>query len=169
MMQIALFLVLYVFGETNALVDCEGLPSLDTLGTQLDEVITTNISSAGVLSYGTPNYTCQVQGTTKGTYREVSVIVEYVDVSGTSEVVQFEMSCLNFDGNWDARLDSFTIPTSSTGVSERTDCSSCQATAGNDNHCIGKTQRIIHSPSILLHYMMMHFLMFLSVMYFYSL
>lgn len=109
---ISLFLVLFSSANAIGLVDCEGLPDLGTLGTQLDRLVTQSnesIISTGVSSYSALEYTCQVQGTALGTYREVSVIMEYSDESGASEVVQFEMSCLDFDGNWDAQLDSFTV------------------------------------------------------------
>lgn len=93
-----------------------------------------------------PFYVCQVQGTTNGTYQQLSVILEYTVNNITDKVGQFEVICVNTgdSSEWESNPGSFTplnnppLANYDDNIGLRTNCSSCIETADNDNHCEGK-------------------------------
>ena len=118
-----------------------------TLPTTADvrAVLTTLANNAGqggasIAIVDGPFYTCQVQGTTMGTYQQLSVIVHYTADGGPVRIRQFEMNCIEFGGfkGWENFSNQFTTPgTDCSNIGLRTDCSACSHTASNENHCTG--------------------------------
>ena len=136
-------------------VDCTGLPTDTELSARLKSLVDSSGGEGGEtlkqIEDG-PFYTCQVQGSTMGTYQTLSLIVAYT-VTGTDTAVrvgQFELFCLEFDSmfNWEAVINSLagvdTNFVDYVNIAVRTDCGSCTNTAGNDHHCQGRWIGIIH-------------------------
>ena len=88
------------------------------------------------------NFTCLAQGSTKDTYRRVSIIATFTPKSGQpSQTQHFQLECSS--NLWDARIiDGFETPPSNPIL--RTDCLTCvpETLTGDSNHCVGKL--IIH-------------------------
>ncbi len=140
---ISMFLTLC---KNASAIDCIGLPSDASLLGRLQNLVD---DSAGgevgdqVSIVAGPFYTCQVQGTTKGTYQELSAIVEY-SIAGSNTVIlrQFEMDCISAGmiTGWEGRTGSLQTVDGSvdyTNIAVFTNCSSCTSSASNDNHCQG--------------------------------
>ena len=138
-------------------VDCTGLPT----GTELAARLKGLIDSIGGEGSETldqiedgPFYTCQVQGSTMGTYQMLSVIVTYT-ITGSDTAVrvrQFELYCLEFNSmfSWEAANNLAAVETNVVdyvNIAVRTNCSSCIKTAGNDHHCEGRWIGTIHCCS----------------------
>ena len=126
--------------------DCE-LPSKDHLETRL-QVLVNGVggdqNDVIITVQDGPFYTCQVQGTIKGTYQMVSVIMTYTDDSGSPDlrIRQFELECLGSGStDWDEVSNSLITIDSNvdyTNIVVFTNCSSCDGSASNnDNHCVG--------------------------------
>ena len=146
-MTIHCFLLLLVLLPLHSeATDCTGLPDdgiveinlqvlVDSEGGEGDDVI--------VVQDG-PFYTCLVQGTTMGTYQQLSVILAYV-VTGSSDtslrVSRFDMDCIPFDGGiWVERSGSLNTVDGSVdyeNITVLTNCSECTEDATNDHHCQG--------------------------------
>ena len=93
-----------------------------------------------------PFYTCLVQGTTMGTYQQLSVIVEYIVTSSSDtslRVSQIEMDCTDIGGGtrlWNGRSGSLNTVDGSVdyeNIEVLTNCSRCTETVTNDHHCEG--------------------------------
>ena len=79
-------------------------------------------------------YTCQVQGNRRDTYRQLSIIASYSNSRVGSQTRQFQLQC---QGNqWDPRLSDGleTPPNNYQSLSTRTDCRQCISGFG-DHHC----------------------------------
>ena len=137
--------------------DCTGLPTDTELSARLQAIVDSEGGEGGALldQVGVPFYTCQVQGSTMGTYQMLSVIVTYTIV-GTDTAVrvrQFEMNCLEFNSMflWDAVSNSLAAVDTNVvdyvNIAVRTDCSSCTNTASNDHNCQGRWIGTIHCCS----------------------
>ena len=137
-----LSLLLFTNVITSEAQDCT-LPSQSVVNQALgDEISSAGGEGGSATIRGGPYYACQAQGTTMGTYQELSVIMEYT-ISGTDRVGQFEMICQVSPDGWNRRSNSLTQLSSGSGVTYDgsiglwTNCSSCINTAGNDNNCVG--------------------------------
>ena len=87
-------------------------------------------------------YTCLAQGSTRNTYRRVSIIATFTSKSGQSQQTQhFQLQCLS--GTWGAVTnDGFGTPPSNS--TERTDCFTCipENLGADSNHCLRKLIRL---------------------------
>ena len=127
--------------STSQAVDCTGLPDNALLAARLQVLVDSDGGEGGetvIIVQGGPYYTCKVEGSTEGTYQQLSVIMVY-NTSGDSalSVSQYEWDC-GHDTQWDSRSGSLTTVDGSVNyenIGVRTDCSSCTNTASNDNHC----------------------------------
>ena len=136
-------------------VDCTGLPTDTELAARLEGLIDSSGGEGGQtlkqIEDG-PFYTCQVQGSTMGTYQMLSVIVTYT-ITGTDTAVrvrQFELDCLEFDSMfyWEAVANTLAaVSVDYVNIAVRTDCSSCTNTASNDHNCQGRWIGTIHCCS----------------------
>ena len=83
-------------------------------------------------------YTCLAQGSTKDTYRRVSIIATFTPKNGQSQQTQhFQLACSS--GTWSAVTDhGFGTPPSN--PMERRDCFTCvpENLGADSNHCFGK-------------------------------
>ena len=80
-------------------------------------------------------YTCQVQGNRRDTYRELSVIASYTNAVVGAQTRHFQLQC---KGNqWTPRLNEHfeTPPNNYQSLSTRTDCRQCTNAFGDDHHC----------------------------------
>ena len=84
------------------------------------------------------NYTCLAQGSTRDTYRRVSIIATFTPNSGQPQQTQhFQLQCSS--GTWSARTnDGFSTPPSNPML--RRDCFHCvpENLGADSNHCLGK-------------------------------
>ena len=100
-----------------------------------------------VLSY---NFTCLAQGSTRDTYRRVSIIATFTPNNGVAERTEhFQLECSS--GTWSARTnDGFGTPPSNPML--RTDCLTCvpENLGGDSNHCLGKVIIIIITVDIII-------------------
>ena len=155
MEKFVLFLLTISLLPHSEAVDCTGLPTDTELSARLKGIIDSSGGEGGQtlnqIEDG-PFYTCQVQGSTTGTYQMLSVIVAYT-ITGTDTAVrvgQFELECLEFNSMfcWVAVTNSLTAVDTNVvdyvNIAVRTDCSSCTNTASNDHHCQGRWIGIIH-------------------------
>ena len=115
------------------------LPSVADIEKELDPLL--DIAD-GAANYN-PNvsshqFTCLAQGSTRLTYRRVSIIATFTPNSGQSQQTQhFQLECSS--GTWSARTnDGFETPPSN--PIERRDCFHCvpENLLGDSNHCFGK-------------------------------
>ena len=116
------------------------LPTVDDIERELNDLLVDADSGGGpynpnVSSY---QYTCLAQGSTRDTYRRVSIIATFTPNSGQSQQTQhFQLECSS--GTWRARNDDgFGTPPSNPML--RTDCFTCvpENLGGDSNHCLGK-------------------------------
>ena len=121
--------------------ECEGLPTVTVLEKELRRIIgiSENRTDVNVTVINGPNYTCLAQGNLNGTYRELSVILDYLtDNTSTvylNEMMQLDMVCKN--GSWIGIADSLLTYTGHLpGI--WMNCSSCSVSAGNNNRCQGE-------------------------------
>ena len=128
--------------STSQAVDCTGLPDNALLAARLQVLVDSDGGEGGdtVIVQGEPYYTCKVQGSTMGTYQQLSVIMVYNTTDNSDpRVRQYEWDCVDLGGGtWDSRSGSLTTVDSSVdykNIDVRTNCSSCTNTAGNDHHC----------------------------------
>ena len=136
--------------------DCQGLPSDENVEKSLKALVA-NLIGDGSITVNVlsgPFYTCKVQGSTAGSYQEVSVIMTYnVDPSTEVKVGQFEMKCIENSGGgqWDSVSGSLSTPgVDYTTISLRTDCSECVSNSPpNENHCQREFQPFINSTVII--------------------
>ena len=153
-----LFLTFCLIPLHTEAVDCTGLPSNSALSARLKSLIDSSGGEGGEtlkqIEDG-PFYTCQVQGSTMGTYQMLSVIVTYtITGSDTSiRVGQFELDCLEFNSmfSWEAVSNSLAAVDTNVvdyvNISVRINCSSCTNTASNDHNCQGRWTGTIHCCS----------------------
>ena len=126
--------------------DCTGIPSNNFTEAQL-QIMLDSIGGEGaetITVESGPNFTCLVQGTIKGTYQELSVMMSYFYADALNmetTVGQFEMDCVSYGGttDWDSRPGSLVMVSGSNqdSIGLWKNCSSCTANAGNRNHCQG--------------------------------
>ena len=160
MEKFILFLLTISLLPHSEAVDCTvtGLPTDTALSARLKGLIDNSGGEGGQtlkqIEDG-PFYTCQVQGSTMGTYQMLSVIVTYT-ITGTDTAVrvgQFELDCLEFNSipYWEAVTNSLATVDSNVvdyvNIAVRTNCSSCTNTASNDHNCQGRWIGTIHCCS----------------------
>ena len=131
--------------HTTDALNCN-LPTASTIFPRLQALVDSSGGEGGqVISVQDgPYFTCQVQGTTMGTYQQLSVIMTYtVSSDNAIRIKQFELVCLEFGTfryweqksgslvNLDSNVDFMNIPT-------WINCSVCTGAANNDHHCQGE-------------------------------
>ena len=85
------------------------------------------------------NYTCLAQGSTKDTYRRVSIIATFTPKSGQAQQTQhFQLECSSGTA-WEA-VTNQDYETPPSNPMERRDCFTCvpENLFGDSNHCSGK-------------------------------
>ena len=97
---LVLLVLLPLYSEAT---DCTGLPSNETIILRLQNLVDSEGGEGQqtIAVQDGPFYTCLVQGTTMGTYQELSVIMTYTvpTSSDTSvRVSQIEMDCTDIGG-----------------------------------------------------------------------
>ena len=116
------------------------LPTVDEIERELNDLLLDADSGGGpynatVSSY---QYTCLAQGSTRDTYRRVSIIATFTPNSGVAERREhFQLECSS--GTWSAVTnDGFGTPPSNPML--RTDCFNCvpDSLGADSNHCLGK-------------------------------
>ena len=83
------------------------------------------------------NYTCLAQGSTRDTYRRVSIIATFTPKSGQPQQTQhFQLQCSS--GTWRA-VTNDGLETPPSNSTERRDCFTCvpENLFGDSNHCSG--------------------------------
>ena len=135
----ALFLLLSLFSPVLSQSDCSQ-PSQSVLVAHLTDLL---LNEDGSLTYsptliGSVHYVCQAQGSSRGTYRSLSIIATYTPNTGQSQTTSiFQLLCNS--GLWEANL-SGGLPAPVAGLINtptRTDCSQCSYSFGDDR-CRGK-------------------------------
>ena len=138
------FLFLYFPLLVTAQSNCPlPLPTVDDIERELIPLLT---QRDGKQSYdptvSSHQYTCLAQGSTRDTYRRVSIIATFTPNSGqSSQTEHFQLECSS--GTWSARIiDGFQTPPSNPML--RTDCFTCvpENLGGDSNHCLGKINNI---------------------------
>ena len=120
------------------------LPTVDDIESDLIPLL---IDADGAGSYNptvsSHQYTCLAQGSTKDTYRRVSIIATFTPNNGAAERREhFQLTCSS--GTWSARTDDgFETPPSNPML--RRDCLTCvpENLGADSNHCSGKVIIII--------------------------
>ena len=123
------------------------LPTVDQIESEnaLRALLTNADSGGGPYdpTVSSHEYTCLAQGSTKDTYRRVSIIATFTPNSGqSSQTEHFQLECSS--GTWSARTsDGFSTPPSNPML--RRDCLTCvlENIGADSNHCFGKVTIII--------------------------
>ena len=119
--------------------DCSE-PSQSVLVARLTDLL---LNVDGGLTYsptliGSVHYVCKAQGSSRGTYRSLSIIATYTPNTGQSQTTSiFQLSCNS--GSWEADL-SGGLPAPVAGLIDtptRTDCAQCRHNFGDDR-CRGE-------------------------------
>ena len=137
MLSTILLLVLLSLSTTGR--DCP-LPTLDDIEDELKDLLNNADSGGGphTPDVSSHQYTCLAQGSTRDSYRRVSIIATFTANSGQpQQTQQFQLKCLS--GTWNAETnDGFETPPSN--PKERRDCSTCvpENLGADSNHCFGK-------------------------------
>lgn len=141
----AVLLLLHcLFSPTSSQSDCSE-PSQSDLPPFINEFL---LDSDGSLSYspniiGSVHYVCKAQGSTRGTYRSLSIIATFTPNPGASQTTRiFQLSCSS--GSWEADLNGG-IPAPVSGLvsaSTRTDCVLCSHAFGSDR-CRGEFSKYL--------------------------
>ena len=133
-----LFLIyspLMVIGQSSC-----PLPTVDDIERELNALLLDADSGGGPYNatVSSHQYTCLAQGSTRDTYRRVSIIATFTSKSGQpSQTQHFQLECSS--GTWSARTnDGFDTPPSNPML--RRDCHTCVPgnLGGDSNHCLGK-------------------------------
>ena len=136
----ALFLLLSLFSPVlSQSADCSK-PSQSVLVARLTDLL---LNEDGGLTYsptliGSVHYVCQAQGSSRGTYRSLSIIAMYTPNTGQSQTTSiFQLSCTS--GSWEADLSGgLSAPVAGLiNTPTRTDCAQCRHNFGDDR-CRGK-------------------------------
>lgn len=135
--MISFVLLLVVLPLATAQIPCP-LPNKDDIEKGLKDLLL-NADASG--SYDpmlqSHQYTCLAQGSTKDTYRRVSIIGTFIPNSGQSQRTEhFQLACVS--GIWSAITnDGFEAPPPN--PRERRDCFTCvpENSLGDSNHCFG--------------------------------
>ena len=116
------------------------LPTVDDIERELIDLLNDADSGGGPYNptVSSHQYTCLAQGSTRDTYRIVSIIATFTPKSGQSQQTQhFQLECSS--GTWSARtIDGFGTPPSNPML--RRDCLTCvlENLGADSNHCSGK-------------------------------
>ena len=141
-MKIALFLtviLIVILSLATGQSSCP-LPIVDDIERELNVLLVNENSGGGPYNpnVSSHQFTCLAQGSTRDTYRRVSIIATFTPNSGQpSRTQHFQLECSN--GTWSARTnDSFGTPPSN--PMERRDCLTCvpENLGADSNHCFGK-------------------------------
>ena len=116
------------------------LPSVTDIERELNNLLLDADSGGGPYNpnVSSHQFTCLAQGSTRLTYRRVSIIATFTPNSGQSQQTQhFQLECSS--GTWTARTnDGFKTPPFNPML--RRDCFHCvpENLGGDSNHCSGK-------------------------------
>ena len=119
--------------------DCSE-PSQSVLVARLADLL---LNVDGGLTYsptliGSVHYVCKAQGSSRGTYRSLSIIATYTPNTGQSQTTSiFQLSCNS--GSWEADLSGgLSAPVAGLiNTPTRTDCAQCRHSFGDDR-CRGE-------------------------------
>ena len=141
-------LLLFFHHRVNCVpAECTGLPTSTQIRQRLEVQLQSNSggdpNAGGGLNALHAFYpACTAQGTSSGTYREYSVVVDYSTGNVANAIILFNLECLQliagYPPTWEAaglsQVDSgFQFMT----IEPRSNCSGCSASAGNDFNCEG--------------------------------
>ena len=139
-----LLLFLCLFSPISSQSDCSE-PSQSDLAPFITEFL---LDSDGSMSYsptiiGSVHYVCQAQGSSRGTYRSLSIIATFTPNPGESQTTRiFQIRCSS--GSWEADLNGG-IPAPVSGLISaptRTDCVLCNHVFGSDR-CRGEFSKYL--------------------------
>ena len=112
------------------------LPDQTEIESTISELLqNSDASNTGPVTISSFQYTCQVQGDRRDTYRQLSVIASYTNAVVGTQTRHFQLQC---QGNqWDPNLSEGlqTPPNNYQSLSTRTDCRQCTNAFGDDHHC----------------------------------
>ena len=135
-----LFLLQLLFSPIlSQSADCSE-PSQSVLIARLTDLLL-NVDGSQTYSptlIGSVHYVCQAQGSSRGTYRSLSIIATYTPSTGQSQTTSiFQLSCNS--GSWEADLSGGLLAPVAGLINTptRTDCVSCSHNFGNDR-CNGE-------------------------------
>ena len=116
------------------------LPTVDDIERELNDLLVDADSGGGPYNpnVSSHQYTCLAQGSTRDTYRRVSIIATFTPNIGQFQQTQhFQLQCSS--GTWRARTDDG-FGTPPPNPMERRDCFTCvsEYLLGDSNHCSGK-------------------------------
>ena len=120
------------------------LPTVDDIERELNPLLVDADSGGGPYNPTVSSYqfTCLAQGSTRDTYRRVSIIATFTPNNGQSSQTQhFQLDCSS--GTWSPRTnDGFNTPPSNPML--RTDCFNCvpEDLGADSNHCLCKLIRL---------------------------
>ena len=137
MLSTILLLVLLPLSTTGR--DCP-LPTVDVIEDELKDLLDNADSGGGPYTpdISSHEYTCLAQGSTRDTYRRVSIIATFSPNSRKHQQTQhFQLECLS--GTWSA-VTNHGFQTPPSNPKERRDCFTCvpKNLGGDSNHCSGK-------------------------------
>ena len=156
-------LLLFFHHRVNcAPAECTGLPTTGDIVGRLEAQLAGNSggdpsAGAGLDALHAFYPTCNAQGSSSGTHREYSIVVDYTANGVANAIRLFNLECQELIGgqppNWEAAgiselMDpNFQFMT----IESRSNCSGCSASAGNDFNCEGTKilNRIYMNASIL--------------------
>ena len=134
MWSIILYLVLLPLTSNG---QCH-LPTVADIERELNVLLIVDGEGSYASNVSSYNYTCLAQGSTKDTYRRVSIIATFTPNSGQPQQTQhFQLTCSS--GTWSAVTDE-RFETPPLNPIERRDCFSCapERFGSDSNHCLGK-------------------------------
>ena len=142
--------LLLVWLHTSAVLanSCVGLPVLSFIGARFQNLLDSTSGEGGqTITAQSVSYACQAQGSTMGTYRELSVVIQYtssIDNDASTQTALFDMECILDGGNNLAYdevdgsfydLDANSVDPAT--IDLRTDCSSCTGGTAVNDRCDG--------------------------------
>lgn len=114
------------------------LPNKDGIERELEDLlINADASGSYDPTVQSHQYTCLAQGSTKDTYRRVSIIATFIPNSGQSQRTEhFQLECIS--GTWSA-ITNHGFEPPPPNPRERRDCLTCvpENFLGDSNHCFG--------------------------------
>ena len=167
-------LLLFFHHRVNCVpAECTGLPTSGQIRGRLQVELDGNSggdpSAGGTVVLNAFYPACTAQGTSSGTYREYSVVVDYSTGNEANAIRLFNLECQELIGgqppSWEAaglsQVDSgFQFMT----IEPRSNCSGCSASAGNDFNCEG-TKILNRSYYIYAYHHTDHSLMIYVILY----
>ena len=124
----------FVFIVSNADAQNCILPDQTEIEGQISELLqNSDASNTDPVTVSSFQYTCQVQGDRRDTYRQLSIIASYTNAVVGAQTRQFQLLCLG--NQWDpSTTDGLDPPPNNyQSLSTRTDCRQCAEGFGDHN------------------------------------